>query len=134
MRRTHARLTGVGLSLSLALAAAPALRAQTPPTDHTTKAAPDNTKVNKSDQLSADSQKNNRSDLTIARDIRRSIVAEKGLSTYAHNVKVISENGQVTLKGPVRNEDERKMIAAKAAAVVGAGHVANELTVAPSKN
>jgi len=123
MKRTHA-LAGVGLWLSLALTAAPVF-AQTPA---------DNTKANAKGQLSADAQKNNSDDLTTTRNIRRSILAEKNISTYAQNVKVITENGRVTLKGPVRTDAERTMIAAKAAAVAGADHVVNELTVAPAKN
>ena len=85
---------------------------------------------NGTDQLSADTQKNNKQDVAITRDIRRAIVADKNLSTYAHNVKVITQNGEVTLKGPVRSEDERKTIEAKAIEVAGQGRVANELTVA----
>src|ERR1700704_6394116 len=80
--------------------------------------APDNTKVNKQDRPTgaptADQQKDNRTDLDLTKNIRRSIVGDKSLSTYAHNVKVISQNGTVTLKGPVRSEDERKAIVAKA--------------------
>jgi osmotically-inducible protein OsmY len=93
----------------------------------------DNTKVNKTGQLSAETQKNDKHDLAITRDIRRAIVADKNLSTYAHNVKVITANGEVTLKGPVRSEDERKAVEAKAVEVAGQGRVANELTVAPAK-
>jgi osmotically-inducible protein OsmY len=116
--------------LSLAIAAPVA--AQQPPAN-TTQAAPDNTKVNRGDQLSADSQKNGKHDLDITRDIRRAIVADKTLSTYAHNVKVITQHGDVTLKGPVRSDDERKAIEAKAVDIAGQGRVANELTVAPPK-
>jgi osmotically-inducible protein OsmY len=121
MHRAHAGVAAVGLWLSLALAVPIAAQ------------APDNTKANKADQLSADTQKNNKNDLAITRDIRRAIIADKNLSTYAHNVKVITEKGEVTLKGPVRSEEERKTIEAKAIEVAGQGRVANELTVAPPK-
>jgi hyperosmotically inducible protein len=84
---------------------------------------PDNTKVNKRDrnagEATADQQKSNQSDRDITRDIRRSLMADKSLSTYAHNIKIISQNGMVTLKGPVKSEDEKKEILAKATAVVG---------------
>src|SRR5438132_5277547 len=116
--------------LSLALAASAA--AQRPPTT-STEAPPDNTKVNRPGEINAASQKNTTTDLAISRDIRRAIVADKSLSTYAHNVKVISENGSVTLKGPVRSEAERKAVVAKAVEVAGRDHVANELTIAPRK-
>jgi osmotically-inducible protein OsmY len=116
----------------VALAVAVPAMAQQKPAEPT-QTAPDNTKTNKPGQLSADSQKNGKQDLAITRDIRRAIVADKNLSTYAHNVKVITEHGEVTLKGPVRSEDERKAIEAKAVEVAGQGRVANELTVAPPK-
>ena len=64
--------------------------------------APDNTKVNErdrsKDEPTADQQKDNRSDQDITQQIRQSIMNDKSLSTYAHNVKVITQNGQVTLK------------------------------------
>jgi hyperosmotically inducible protein len=56
------------------------------------------------------------------------------VSTYAHNVKIISKNGKVTLKGPVRSEDEKKTVESKAVEVAGAGNVTNELTIKPDKN
>ena len=58
---------------------------------------------------------------------------DKTLSTYAHNVKVIAQDGQVTLKGPVRTEDEKKTVEAKATEVAGAGHVINQISIAPAK-
>jgi osmotically-inducible protein OsmY len=59
------------------------------------------------DEPTADQQKDNRSDQDITQQIRQSIMKDKSLSTYAHNVKIITQNGQVTLKGPVRSEDGR---------------------------
>ena len=59
---------------------------------------------------------------------------DKTLSTYAHNVKVIAQDGQVTLKGPVRTEDEKKTVEAKATEVAGAGHVTNQISIAPAKD
>jgi len=128
MHRKCSRIVSIGVWLSLA-AAVPVV-AQQPPTD-TTQAAPDNTKVNKAGQLNASSQKNGKHDLAITRDIRRALVKDKSLSTYAQNVKVITSNGEVTLKGPVRSEEERKTVEAKAVEVAGHGRVANELTIAP---
>ena len=99
--------------------------------------AADNTKVNTRDQnkgeVTADQQKENAGDRDIASKIRKSLVSDKTLSTYAHNVKVIAQDGQVTLKGPVRSDDEKQAVEAKAAAVVGAAHVTNEITIAPAK-
>ena len=58
---------------------------------------------------------------------------DKTLSTYAHNVKVITQDGRVTLKGPVCTEEEKKIVEAKATEVAGTGHVVNEMSVAPAK-
>jgi hyperosmotically inducible protein len=84
---------------------------------------PDNTKVNRQDrnanQPTADQQKNNATDLDLTKNIRRSIVEDKSLSSYAHNVKVISQNGTVTLKGPVKSEAEKSAIVSKAVSLAG---------------
>jgi len=104
----------------------------------TTKPAapPDNTKVNERDrnsaQPTADQQKENASDRKITQQIRQSIIKDKAMSTYAKNIKIITQDGTVTLKGPVRSETEKKTIEAKADNVVGAGHVKNEIEVAPA--
>jgi hyperosmotically inducible periplasmic protein len=95
---------------------------------------PDNTKANK-DQSSptADQQKMNPADRELTQKIRKSIHEDKSLSTYGHNIKVIAQNGKVTLRGPVRSEDEKNNLQAKAVAVAGEGNVMNELEVAPAK-
>jgi osmotically-inducible protein OsmY len=96
--------------------------------------APDNTKTNRRDRSNgtptADQQKANHSDAEITREIRRSITQDKGLSTYAKNVKIVTKGGNVTLRGPVRSEEEKKSIGSKADSVAGAGHVTNDLEVA----
>ena len=91
--------------------------------------APDNSARNKAHANTADNQTENTSDREITRKIRRSITAEKSLSTYAHNVKIITQGGQVTLKGPVQDDNEKQTIASKAAEVVGNDKVNNQLTV-----
>jgi len=97
------------------------------------QATPDNTKVNQRDrnksQPTADQQKENNSDRELARQIRRALVQDKTLSTYAHNVKVVAQNGMVTLKGPVRSDRERQAIEAKAAEIAGADKVTNQIEV-----
>jgi lipid-binding SYLF domain-containing protein len=96
--------------------------------------APDNTANNQPDQgasaAMADQQGNGKSDVQLAASIRRSIVADGSLSTYAHNVKIVVQNGVATLKGPVRTQDEKAAIAAKAAAVVGQDHVVDQMEIA----
>jgi hyperosmotically inducible periplasmic protein len=100
-----------------------------------TPAPADNTKVNQRDQNAseptADQQKDNRSDRDITQQIRQAVVKDKSLSTYAHNVKIITQNGQVTLKGPVRSDDEKRAVEAKAAEVAGENKVTSELAVKP---
>lgn len=102
-----------------------------------TSPAPDNTTVNQRDRSqtepTADQQKDNRSDRDITQQIRRSIMKDKSLSSYAHNVKIITQDGQVTLKGPVRSEDDKKAIEAKAAEVAGDGKVTSELNIKPQQ-
>jgi len=99
---------------------------------------PDNTKVNTRDRakgaVTADQQKENAGDRELTQKIRKSLMADKSLSTYAHNVKVVAQGGQVTLKGPVRTEDEKRNVEAKAVEVAGAGHVVNQISIAPAKH
>jgi osmotically-inducible protein OsmY len=98
----------------------------------------DNTKVNKRDRakgaVTSDQQRENASDREITRKIRRALMVDKSLSTYAHNVKIVAQGGQVTLKGPVRSENEKETIEAKAIDVAGKGHVTNQISIAPPKN
>jgi len=76
---------------------------------------------------------NENADRDAMQKIRKAVVGDKSLSTYAHNVKIIAQNGRVTLRGPVRSETEKKAVADMAAAVVGADNVTNELTIEPAK-
>lgn len=57
---------------------------------------------------------------------------DKSLSTSAHNVKIISQNGQVTLKGPVASEEGKRVVEEKATAVAGSGNVTNDMSVKPA--
>jgi hyperosmotically inducible protein len=98
--------------------------------------APDNTKTNQADAktgaVTAQQQNENPADRETTKQIRGSLMKDKSLSTYAHNIKVITRDGKVTLKGPVRSEDEKASIEAKAVAVAGADNVTDHLTIAPS--
>jgi hyperosmotically inducible protein len=119
-------LKEVALAVSLLAAPAMTVAAQD-------QAKPDNTKINKRDAHSteptADNQKDNTSDREVSRKIRRAVVQDKALSTYAHNIKIIAQHGKVTLKGPVHSEDEKRAIEEKAVAVVGKENVTNEISV-----
>lgn len=125
-------LTGAAvLAQDAAAPPSPAAQDQTAP-------AADNTKANERDRTAnaptADQQKNNRTDRDISQQIRQAIMQDKTLSTYAHNVKIISQNGMVTLKGPVRSEEEKQAIEAKANEVAGNNaKVVSEITIAPKK-
>jgi osmotically-inducible protein OsmY len=81
--------------------------------------------------VTADQQKNNKSDIQLSREIRHALTSDKSLSTYAHNIKVISQNGKVTLKGPVRSDDEKSAVLTKATQVAGQSNVNDEMTVVP---
>jgi len=131
---THRSLFLLGASLILG-GATMVSGAPLPATPQQT--APDNTRANKGDAqkgaTTADQQKMNPADRELTRKIRASIMDDKALSTYAHNIKIVTQDGKVTLKGPVRTEKEKADIEAKAAAVAGAGNVTNEIEVAPPK-
>ncbi len=80
----------------------------------------------------ADQQKNDSVDRHMAQKIRKAVVADKSLSTDAHNVKIIAQNGMVTLKGVVRSEDEKKTVEQKAVEVAGdASKVDDQISVKP---
>jgi osmotically-inducible protein OsmY len=128
--RTATKIGSLAAGLLLAtasLAGAPARTDENPP-------APDNTEVNRTESMTAQDQGSSAADRETTRKIRAAVVADKGLSTYAHNVKIITKNGQVTLKGPVSSADEKSNVEAKAAEVVGAKNVTNEITVTPPKS
>jgi hyperosmotically inducible protein len=94
------------------------------------QAAPDNSANNKSQNTTADQQKETASDRTITQNIRKAIMADKSLSTYAHNIKIITVNGAVTLTGPVQSDDEKKRVEELANGVLkGSGTVTNNITV-----
>ena len=90
----------------------------------------DNSVQNKNHQTTAQQQPENTSDRMLTKKVRQALIADKSLSTYAHNVKIIAQNGNVTLKGPVNSEEEKQSIASKAAEVAGGpDKVTNDLTV-----
>ena len=117
----------LGLACIMAIPAAAFSQDQSSPP---TTTAPDNSAKNKAHAHTADQQSEATSDRMLTKKIRQSIIADKSLSTYAHNVKIITKGGMVTLKGPVRSEDEKSAIASKAAEVAGSpDKVTNQLTI-----
>jgi len=121
-------IVNLPVAASFAQDAAPSSQAPTemPP-------APDNTEMNKRDQApqeqTSDQAGMQMSDVDIMQKIRKAVVADDSLSTYAHNVKIITKDGKVTLKGPVRSTHERASVKAKAIAVVGARNVTDQMSV-----
>ena len=95
--------------------------------------APNNTAVNVRDRapdaMTAGEQSSATNDVALTRNIRRAVVRDHSLSMLAHNVKIVSANGNVTLRGPVNSEAEKVAIASKAKALAGAGNVNNQLEV-----
>ena len=117
----------LGLTCLMALPTAASCQDQSSPP---TTTSPDNSAKNKAHSHTADQQSEATSDRMMTKKVRQSIVADKSLSTYAHNVKIITKDGMVTLKGPVPSEDEKSAIASKAAEVAGSpDKVTNQLTV-----
>ena len=120
--------------LALSLALIPAKAADTLQAPQ--QPAPDNTKTNQRDKEgtapTAD-QRMTPEDREITKKIRLAVHNDKSLSSYAHNVKIITQGGKVTLRGPVRSEEEKTNIEAKATAVAGEGSVDNQLEIARQK-
>jgi hyperosmotically inducible periplasmic protein len=127
--RKYLLAAGASLLFAGALLAGPIQQDQQP--------APDNSKTNQGDAdkgaMTAQQQKMNPADRDTTKQIRSALMKDKSLSTYAHNIKIITRDGKVTLKGPVRSEDEKNEITAKAASIAGADSVNDELTIAPPK-
>jgi hyperosmotically inducible periplasmic protein len=134
MKWNPARFSAFVLPLGTLLLAGSLMAESIPEYQDPQQPAPDNTKKNK-DQTSptADQQKMNASDREITQKIRKAINEDKSLSTYAHNIKIITQDGKVTLRGPVRSEDEKNNLETKAVAVAGKENVTNQLEIAPPK-
>ena len=101
------------LAVAIALASPVSVAASTTiPIQQTAPAPtrPDNTKVNKQAGPTADQQSQSKADLAITQKIRQAIVKDKTLSMTAHNCKVITQHGAVTLRGPVNSAAEKDAI------------------------
>ena len=109
--------------------AQPAERIPVPPA----QTAPDNTGRNVRDRggatLTPGDQSESEADRTLTQRIRQAVVAEESLSTNAKNVKIITSNGVVTLRGPVKSAQEKATIEAKAHQIAGANNVESQLEI-----
>jgi len=119
-------LLGVGMS-------SPASAWDSYPALRLTQNAPDNTGRNERDQsgttLTPMDQSSTKADMELTRRIREAVVADESLSTNAHNVKIITINGVVTLRGPVESDTERAKIVSTAQQVAGKNKVDNKLEI-----
>ena len=100
-------------------------------------AAADNTRKNERDRsgetTTSGDQSNSQEDVKITAAIRRAVVRDNSLSTTAKNVKIITANGMVTLRGPVKNDAEKAKIAELAQSAAGNAKIDNQLEVKTSK-
>jgi hyperosmotically inducible periplasmic protein len=108
-------------------------REQKPGNQSSRSTTPDNTARNERDR-SGDTktpgdQAENEADRAITQNVRQAITSDDALSTYAQNVKIITQDGNVTLRGPVKSEQEKKEIEAKAKQVAGVKRVDNQLEI-----
>jgi hyperosmotically inducible periplasmic protein len=116
-----------GAALASVLLTAVASRGQD---QSTTKTSPDNSATNQTQSKTADQQSEAASDRMLTKKIRQALIADKSLSVYGHNVKIITKGGSVTLKGPVKSEEEKQSIASKAESIAGSpDKVTNQLLV-----
>ncbi len=94
---------------------------------------PDNTARNSRDRAAANptplDQGNSKSDTEITAQIRKGVIAAKGMSLNAQNVKIITLNGKVTLRGPVNSAEEKRVIDEIATRTVRADRVDSQLEV-----
>ena len=100
------------------------------------KTKPDNTATNERDrsgetQTSGD-QSNSSADLKITQAIRQALMKDGELSMTAKNVKIITDNGQVTLRGPVKNAQEKAKIDQVARSAAGGAKIVDQLDVKKS--
>jgi hyperosmotically inducible protein len=93
----------------------------------------DNTARNERDRSAAaqvpTDQAENDADREIAANVRKAVVADDSLSINAQNIKIVTANGNVTLRGPVKSAREKEAIEAKAKQVTGVHSVTNLLEV-----
>jgi hyperosmotically inducible periplasmic protein len=125
------------LALGLAIAGCAGDRTQeaNEPEGRSAELDPTNTAVNERDRAGTtptpDDQSANEHDMTLTQAIRQAVVEDKSLSTDADNIKIVTVDGKVTLRGPVKSEAERTAIAVIAQRIAGTTPVENQLEVAP---
>ena len=74
-------------------------------------------------------QGNSKADVSTTAQIRKEIIAGKNMSVNARNVKIITMDGRVTLRGPVKTAEEKRLIGEIADRIATAVNVDNQLEV-----
>lgn len=129
-RNKHSRIPMIACLAAASVLLMPVISYAQDQTSAPTATSPDNSSRNKARHNTADQQSNATSDRMLTKNIRQALIADKSLSMYGHNVKIITKDGMVTLKGPVHSEEEKQSIASKAAEVAGSqDKITNQLTV-----
>ncbi len=121
--KTLAAITALGAGL---LMWAPAARATDYPADNSGT----NVRDREPAAVTPGDQSNTDSDVRITQEIRKAVVADDALSVNAKNVKIITAQGVVTLRGPVKTTEEKASIGATALAVTGVSRVDNQIELA----
>ena len=129
MSKVHGRMAfgSIALAALLSVGATAAVEARVLRTG--AQAAADNSKQNSGVTRTAQDQPNDKADRLTAAQVRKAIVSDHALSTYAHNIKVIVAGGKVTLEGPVHSEAERQQLLADVASVVEQESIVNKITI-----
>lgn len=99
------------------------------PAAYAQSTAPDNSQQNQNQTTTAQSQSSRKADRMTTAQARKAVIADKNLSLDAHNVKIVTRNGMVTLKGPVASDAEKQQVATDIESIVSADKVDNQLTV-----
>ena len=133
MTSVHFKLVGRAWFTGAALASALLLPAVLPAhgqVDTSAAGKPDNSGTNKGQNTTADQQSEATADRMLTKKIRQALIGDKSLSTYGHNVKIITKDGSVTLKGPVHSEEEKQKIVSTTQSLVGSpDKVTDQLTI-----
>jgi len=140
-QREIMKIAGKLLSLTLALTCVSAIASDKasdgakagPMAQGQTSTRADNTNINERDKSGAtktpQDQSNSAADREQLAAVRRAIIDNKSLSTMAHNVKILVEGGTVTLRGPVKSEQEKAKVEALVKQVKGITKTDNQLDV-----
>ena len=126
---TKLRSTLYRSALALLVLGVPTILLNQPASAQTSSTQPDDSAQNKNAGQTADNQPNSKNDLQTTAAVRKAIIADKGLSMYAHNVKIITHHGTVTLKGPVKSDQEKQQVDSDATSAAAQYKVIDHLTV-----